>query len=1090
MQGPARKWSAMVEANLPADESAPGAGPRRNRRKWLVRALLALSLGLAAALFALWINRDYVATGFIDDRLAEYDISVTYNVERISGRRQVLTDIVVGSPARPDLTIDRLEVDLVYRIFGLEVGRLRAVRPRLWGEAGPDGVSFGSLDAVLFGDRDEEGGLPDLDIAIIDGRARIDTPWGPIGVKAEGEGRLSDTFSGMLAANAPRLVSGDCTVDAATIYGRLTLIDGDPRISGPLRLDSARCNGGDTRLAEVNMPVVITARDEFSSLAATFEGRIGELSAGSFAAGLTDLSGRAELAGNRLVGRYEIQSRDILAATTNARRLVADGSFRSGQELSGWDVAIDGTAEGLALGNDFDGQFDEVEAGVSGTLLAPLVARLSNALRDQLPGSQLRATARYRADGGPALLTVPRAVLTGKSGNVLASISRGSASFASAIPRISGNFATGGPNLPRIEGRMEQAGNGQLALTIAMAEYGAGANRLAIPAMTLRQSADGSLAFDGRVLASGVLPGGRISSLVLPVNGQWNAGRGLSLWDRCFQARFDRLVYANLELGRQALDLCPVPGKHVLQAGAAKLRIAAGTSALDLAGTFGGTQLRIASGPVGFAWPGTLTAKALNVQLGPRESGVNFAVSDFTGQLGSRLSGRFEGADILLASVPLDILSASGNWKYQGNVLSVGDGAFMLEDREEKERFEPLVAQGASLTLADGVILADAILRTPVNEAEIMATRIRHDLAGGTGFADLDVSGITFGSGLQPTDLTDLALGVVANVDGRVTGNGRIDWNADVVTSTGSFSSNDLDLAAAFGPVEGVSGTIVFDDLLGLTTAPEQRLSVRSLNPGIEVFDGTVQFALTGGEYLDVQGGSWPFLGGTLEMQPVAIRIGASEVREYIFTINGLEASQLLERLELANFSADGTFDGRMQLVFDEIGNGRIENGQLAARAPGGNFSYVGELTYEDLSPIANFAFDALRSLKYEQMVVGIDGPLTGEILTRVRFDGVTQGEGAKRNFVTRRLASLPIRFNVNIRAPFYQLLTNIRSIYDPAYVRDPREIGLVDDAGGRLRPSVSDEDAPARPPDDLLMPDEAIRPDDTVQTPDSEIMR
>lgn len=337
------------------------------------------------------------------------------------------------------------------------------------------------------------------------------------------------------------------------------------------------------------------------------------------------------------------------------------------------------------------------------------------------------------------------------------------------------------------------------------------------------------------------------------MNGQWNAGRGLSLWDRCFQARFDRLVYANLELGRQALDLCPVPGKHVLQAGAAKLRIAAGTSALDLAGTFGGTQLRIASGPVGFAWPGTLTAKALNVQLGPRESGVNFAVSDFTGQLGSRLSGRFEGADILLASVPLDILSASGNWKYQGNVLSVGDGAFMLEDREEKERFEPLVAQGASLTLADGVILADAILRTPVNEAEIMATRIRHDLAGGTGFADLDVSGITFGSGLQPTDLTDLATGVVANVDGRVTGNGRIDWNADVVTSTGSFSSNDLDLAAAFGPVEGVSGTIVFDDLLGLTTAPEQRLSVRSLNPGIEVFDGTVQFALTGGEYLDVQ---------------------------------------------------------------------------------------------------------------------------------------------------------------------------------------------------------------------------------------------
>ena len=97
-----------------------------------------------------------------------------------------------------------------------------------------------------------------------------------------------------------------------------------------------------------------------------------------------------------------------------------------------------------------------------------------------------------------------------------------------------------------------------------------------------------------------------------------------------------------------------------------------------------------------------------------------------------------------------------------------------------------------------------------------------------------------------------------------------------------------------------------------------------------------------------------------------------------------------------------------------------------ATRPPGGTVSYVGDLTYEDLSPIANFAFDALKSLDYSQMRIVMEGPLTGEIVTRVRFDGVRQGDAARSNFVTRRLAALPLQFRINVRAQFYQLLTNL----------------------------------------------------------------
>jgi hypothetical protein len=85
-------------------------------------------------------------------------------------------------------------------------------------------------------------------------------------------------------------------------------------------------------------------------------------------------------------------------------------------------------------------------------------------------------------------------------------------------------------------------------------------------------------------------------------------------------------------------------------------------------------------------------------------------------------------------------------------------------------------------------------------------------------------------------------------------------------------------------------------------------------------------------------------------------------------------------------------------------------------------------------------------------MQIEMNGALSGEIITQVGFDGISQGAGAKRNFLTRRIAKLPIRFIVNLRAPFFSIVNSFRSLYDPAMVRDPRELGLVG-SDGRVKP-------------------------------------
>jgi hypothetical protein len=471
------------------------------------------------------------------------------------------------------------------------------------------------------------------------------------------------------------------------------------------------------------------------------------------------------------------------------------------------------------------------------------------------------------------------------------------------------------------------------------------------------------------------------------------------------------------------------------------------------------------------------------VTLGPQDTATTFAVEDLTANIGETICGRFAGTDVRLFAVPLDLVGASGNWDYTAGVLSVADGDFRLVDRQDSPRFEPLAARVAALSLEDNLILAEALLRHPASDRVVAGIDIRHDLTTGRGHADLAVPGIVFDPRLQPDMLSTLMLGVIANVEGTVTGSGRIDWTEEGVTSSGRFASEALDFAAAFGPVRGASGTVVFTDLIGLTTAPDQRISVASIDPGIEVYDGEIGIEFRNGEVLALTGGSWPFMGGTLTLRPVSLTLGASEERAYVLDIEGLEASQFVQRMELSNISATGTFDGTMPLIFDENGNGRVENGLLTSRG-GGNVSYVGALTYEDMGAIANFAFEALKSLDYERMTVGMDGALTGEIVTQVRFDGVSQGEGAKRNILTRQIGRLPFRFVVNVRAPFYQLITSIKSMYDPSSVRDPRDLGLIDAEGNVLRRETEGPPPPPVGPEDIIPDDPAIQRRESEEMP------
>lgn len=135
-------------------------------------------------------------------------------------------------------------------------------------------------------------------------------------------------------------------------------------------------------------------------------------------------------------------------------------------------------------------------------------------------------------------------------------------------------------------------------------------------------------------------------------------------------------------------------------------------------------------------------------------------------------------------------------------------------------------------------------------------------------------------------------------------------------------------------------------------------------------------------------------------------------------------------------------------------------------REGGGSIAYVGELTEKDLGTWGNIAFQALKSLRYRSLDIVMNGPLAGEMVTEVRFAGVSQGAGAKSNFLVRRLQKLPFVFNVRIKAPFRGLLDSVASFYDPSRLIERNLPTLLEEQQKRGKPP-----APVQPTVSEKMP-------------------
>ncbi|MEL6244410.1 MAG: YdbH domain-containing protein, partial [Pseudomonadota bacterium] len=601
---------------------------------------------------------------------------------------------------------------------------------------------------------------------------------------------------------------------------------------------------------------------------------------------------------------------------------------------------------------------------------------------------------------------------------------------------LAGNVSLSGGGAPRLSARGLSVQTGDrltlAAERITLHDWMVDGTAFGADLSPVRYGADGTAT--GTVRVSGPVSGVALEPTALfgSVNMRRTDG-GFSVrvaGDGCFTLTTAGAVFGALTLGAIEERLCPRdPNLVTPDAGAPTGRFALERLSLPIASrTFDGrldlTNLDVAWRAGGgfaldlrasdLAAPLSFSGRLLESRAGP----TTFRL--ITGRGPADLDVVLSDATFRGSLLPANI--DAGRFELSAQALTQGmsgrgtaTGVRVFDTREDP--LYSTLATDIEIAILAGTLTADAPLRLEVGGAPIGDATVTLDLATLSGTAKAASGPLDFApGGLQPRDITDRLRGIFTDASGTLETEARFKIDGGSVSGTGRAEVSNFGFQTlAVGRVEGVSGVVVFDDLLALTTPPRQAVTISSIDPGLPLRNGRLSFQLAGPSEARLEEAVWPLAGGRLRVSPVIWRIGEQE-RRLQASVDQVDLETLIELWSVDGLEAQGTVSGVFPIIL-ERGDVLVDGARLTADSKGGVLRYSGAAADQATAAANNesvsLAFDALKNLRYEVLELGADGNLLGDVTVTLRLVGANPDVAY----------GTPFAFNVSVDSQLAQLL-------------------------------------------------------------------
>lgn len=608
--------------------------------------------------------------------------------------------------------------------------------------------------------------------------------------------------------------------------------------------------------------------------------------------------------------------------------------------------------------------------------------------------------------------------------------------------------------------------------TLSLENWRAGNSRidageLAI-GITAGQNQSGRVDLRGPMHISGPLGDGEIRDMTATLNiaAHWGQGWRITSNNACLPISLGGADAAGLSFSNGRFSLCQVGGALIAADANGALSGGFRIQALALNGRMSGPE----------AQPAHLTAQTVTGQFRGRSGDIGLDIAAEQPRLAIaiaeartlsltmarmtanariasswRVEGAFERGALTDPALPGVISTIEGGWSAAPEdgapVIRVDAGEALLTanrpaSESERPLFNPLRLLDVSAVMRGGEIDAQGQVVLEDRARQLARFDAHHDITAGEGAARIAADRIVFGPELQPYEITERARGLVENVRGPIAVGADIDWTRHAIRGRGVVRIDGVSLATSTIPiVNDVHGSVAFDDLFALTTAPGQAVTVGELNPGLAVQNGRVRFQLLTDQRVAIESAEFDFAAGVLAMSPTTITLGADETR-FKLTLRDVDAAHLLQTLNVPDLAATGRVEGSFPLLLTRR-SAFIEGGVLRAQDDGGFLSYTGAAG-ADATGMAAIAFDALRSFRYDALTLTLDGDLNGEVVSSIEFSGENSGRPVDLGPITPvpglgrvTARGVPFDFNVRITAPFRRLAQTAAGITDPGALID-----------------------------------------------------
>ena len=378
-------------------------------------------------------------------------------------------------------------------------------------------------------------------------------------------------------------------------------------------------------------------------------------------------------------------------------------------------------------------------------------------------------------------------------------------------------------------------------------------------------------------------------------------------------------------------------------------------------------------------WSGPMKA---GLQTGASGLGVDFGFTD----------GEFKYGDL---PVKTDIAQLEGDGSIGDNGINIQYsviGARMSDalNPANDALYEPLMTSGKGQLTGQGASY-DGRVRLVSRDAFVGNLNVSHKFDGNLGSANLQGGEMIFSpKGLQLHDLSERMRGLAVSASGVIRPSVEANWREGVLKADGDIAVEGMSFSTfRIGQIEGLSGTLSFEDLLGLKTYEAQTFTIDKLRftPTIVLLDGEINLSVLGPEAFKLESAHWPFVGGEVEIKPIIWRYDNPN-QMITVTAENWELARLLSLFEVPDLRVEGKVSGQFPIEIVDA-NAYFRNARLTA-VEDGFIQYDSKITRSagESDPYAKMAFDALKNFQYRVMSVGANGNLTGNIVIDLALSG------------------------------------------------------------------------------------------------------